>query len=73
MDNDIDANLFFNDVYISVFLLAKTDRYAQAAVARYMPRKRMEAYVDSVIANPNQTQVAQRIYARAVAERLERK
>lgn len=63
----------FGMVFLAVYELAKTDRFAQAALERYCHTQRMSEYVESIIKNPNQTQIAQRIYAHAIADRLEGK
>lgn len=60
-------------VYLAIVDLGRTDRMAFNIYKRRALDGSLLDYAESIVKNPNQTQVAQRIYAHAVADRLDGK
>lgn len=58
-------------IYLAIVDLMTTDNIVRRIYKVRTQESSLFAYCESVEKNPNQTQVAQRIYAHAVAERLE--
>jgi hypothetical protein len=59
-------------VYLAIVDLMHTDARVHRAYTSRSHEQLLE-YAEGIVKNPNQTQVAQRIYAHAIATRLEGK